>query len=102
MRVSENIDFYMWEFGLGTILYVFSISENPYFDRAYMGVLRKSLFENNVSVSENINLRMSTFGLGTILIVFSMSETPHFDMAYLEVRCFICDLLILASWNFLV
>ena len=82
MRVSENINFYMWEFGLGTILYVFSIPENPYFDRAFMGFLRKSLFENNVSVSENINFRMSEFGLGTILFVFSIPENPYFDRAY--------------------
>ena len=44
LRVSENINFLMSEFGLGTILFVFSVPENPYFDRAYMAFLRKSIF----------------------------------------------------------
>ena len=32
MRVPENINFRLSEFGLGTTLFVFGMPENPYFD----------------------------------------------------------------------
>ena len=73
----------MSEFGLGTILFVFSMAENLYFGRAYMAFLKKSFFENYVRVSENINFRISEFGIGTKLFVFSMPENPYFGRAYM-------------------
>ena len=83
MRVSENINFRMSEFGLGTILFVFSIPENPYFDRAYLAFLKSRFFENNVRVSENINFGMTAFELGTILFVFCMAKNPYLYRAYM-------------------
>ena len=73
----------MSEFGLGTIVFVFSIPENPYFDRAYMAFLKCRFFENNVRVSENINFGMSAFGLPKIIFVFCMPENPYFGRAYM-------------------
>ena len=105
VRVSENIDFLMSEFGPGTILFVFSVPENPFFAcrHSVSGLLysysecpktpisivhtwpfwESRFFENNVRVSENINFLMSEFGLGTILFVFFVPENPYFDRAYM-------------------
>ena len=76
MRVPENINFRLSEFGFGTMLFVFCMPENPHFDSAYMVILKKSIFYYNVRVVKNTNFRMSELGLGTMLFVFGMPENP--------------------------